>query len=164
VGVLTMGGDEGRQPDFNGARRRSCRQALFSKCGSAPLAPQRRKARLGNQLNVANLMTASACSQRRRIGAANRRGRRRPALFDSDGGARRCRMAAEGAGAHQGGPGRLPFIGADPRSPGVHAQAGRRPASGRGGHGLMGPARAGGWAAEMGRSGSGRAHGLRPKG
>jgi hypothetical protein len=39
----------------------------------------------------------------------------------------------------------------------VHAQAGRRPASGRGGHGLMGPARAGGWAAEMGRSGLGRA-------
>jgi hypothetical protein len=117
VGVLTMGGDEGRQPDFDGARRRSCRQALFSKCGGVPLAPRRREARLGNQLGVANLMAASACSgraPRRRIGAANRRGRRWLDLFDSGGGARWRGMAAEEAGAHEGGPGRLPFIGVDP--------------------------------------------------
>jgi hypothetical protein len=79
VGVLTMGGDEGRQPDFDGALRRLCRQALFSKCGGALLAPRRREARLGNQLGVANLMAASACFGRaphRRIGAANRRERR----------------------------------------------------------------------------------------
>jgi hypothetical protein len=64
MGVLTIGGDEGRQPYFDGARRQPSRQALFSKCGGALLAPRQREARLGNQLGVAILMAASACSGR----------------------------------------------------------------------------------------------------
>jgi hypothetical protein len=117
VWLLTLGGAD-RKVAGGGPQRRP---AAASRGGGAPVHLRRWGAAERVRLGEGMLEATSVCSgtvPRRRIGAAKRRGRRRLALLDSSGGARRRGMRRAGVrrggagGIH--GTGRAAFIGADP--------------------------------------------------